>query len=154
MARSPDRGPVPMSLKLLSPVVAGALLALCASAVAQTLVPEPAAIEFGDVFEGETPHTTVVFTNKGEADFQIGQVRTTCGCTVATVTGPDGVDVPPKQLVANQPVLTLKPGQAMKVSVEVMTSGQHGSIEKSLQIFGPDPSNAALMVPVRARVSK
>src|SRR5690349_8482097 len=108
MACFPDGGPVPMSRMMLIPV-AGALLALTAAAAAQTLVPEPAAIEFGDVFEGETPHTTVVFTNKGQADFQIGQVRTTCGCTVATVSGPDGVDVPPKPLVANQPVLTLKP---------------------------------------------
>ena len=142
-----------MSLKLLFPV-ASALLALTLSAVGQTLVPEPAAIEFGDVFEGETPHTSVSFTNKGETDFPVGQVRTTCGCTVATVTGPDGVDVPPKPLVANQAVLTLKPGQSMKVGVEILTSGQHGAIEKGLQVYGIDPAAAPLLVPVRARVSK
>jgi hypothetical protein len=142
-----------MSLKLLFPV-AGALLGLTLSAAGQTLTAEPAAVEFGDVFEGEAPRTSVTFTNKGEADFAVGQVRTTCGCTVATVTGPDGVDVPPKPLVPNQPVLTLKPGQSMKVGVEVLTSGQHGAMEKGLQVYGMDAAAAPLLVPVRARVSK
>jgi hypothetical protein len=110
-------------------------------------------VEFGDVFEGEAPHTTVTFTNKGEADFAVREVRTTCGCTVATVKGPDGVDVPAKPHT-NQPVVTLKPGESIEVGVEMTTTGQHGAVEKSLQVHNIDPTVPLVSVPVRARVTK
>jgi len=142
-------------LRSLLPPVAGLLLAwLSPAALAQALVPEPAAVEFGDVFEGEAPRTTVVFTNKGEADFKIQQVRTSCGCTVATVAGPDGVEIAPKSAVPDQPILTLKPGEAMRVGVELNTANQHGAVEKSVQVYGMDPGMQPIQVPVRARVSK
>lgn len=121
---------------------------------AQGLQAEPAAIEFGDVFEGEAPHATVTFTNGGAADFKVQQVRTTCGCTVATVTGPDGVEVPAKPLQADQAILVLQPGQSMKVGVEMHTAGQHGAVEKGLQVHSLEPGSQPVNVPVRARVSK
>lgn len=123
-------------------------------ATAQGLQAEPAAVEFGDVFEGEAPHATVTFTNGGSAEFKVQQVRTTCGCTVATVTGPDGVEVPSKPLQADQPILVLQPGQSMKVGVEMHTTGQHGAVEKGLQVHSLEPGSQPINVPVRARVSK
>ncbi|MBM3984417.1 MAG: DUF1573 domain-containing protein [Planctomycetes bacterium] len=141
-----------------TPILAALGLAAALSgllpAAAQALLPEPAAVEFGDVFEGEGPHTTVTFTNKAQADFAVQRVATTCGCTAATVTGPDGVAVPAKPIVANQPVLVLKPGEAMSVGVELNTAGQHGSVEKSLDVFSMEPGIPPVHVPVRARVSK
>jgi hypothetical protein len=135
--------------------IAGVVLALFATAGthAQTLLPEPAVVDLGDVFEGEVPHTTVIFTNKGEADFRIKEVRTSCGCTVATVTGPDGVGISPKPL-SDQPILVLKPGETMQVGVELNTANQHGSVEKSVQVHNFDPTVPAVQVPVRARVTK
>ncbi len=142
--------------RTLIPAALGLTLALSAllPATAQALLPEPAAIEFGDVFEGEGPSTTVVFTNKAQADFAVQRVATTCGCTVATVTGPDGVAVPAKPVVANQPVLVLKPGEAMSVGVQLNTAGQHGAVEKGLDVFSIEPGMPPVHVPVRARVSK
>jgi|GEM_PF-2472322 len=135
--------------------LAGLALAIFATdgVRAQTLLPEPAVVDFGDVFEGEAPHTTVTFTNKGEADFRIREVRTSCGCTVATVAGPDGVAVPSKP-TSDQPILVLKSGESMKVGVEMNTTGQHGAVEKSLQVHNIEPTVPVVTVPVRARVSK
>ncbi len=143
-------------LRTLLPLVLGlaAALSVPGPAVAQALLPEPAAIEFGDVFEGEGPETTVTFTNKGQADFAVQRVSTTCGCTVVTVSGPDGVAVPAKPVVANQPVLVLRPGEVMSVGVQLNTAGQHGAVEKGMDVFSLEAGMPPVHVPVRARVSK
>jgi Protein of unknown function (DUF1573) len=142
-------------LRSLTPCLAGLLLAaLAPTAPAQALAPEPAVVEFGDVFEGEAPRTTVEFANKGEADLKIQQVRTSCGCTVATVAGPDGVEIAARSAVPDQPILTLKPGDTMKVGVELNTANQHGAVEKRVEVYFMDPGLQPIQVPVRARVSK
>ncbi len=140
---------------MLRTLLAGLALLFLATgdARAQTLTADPAVVEFGDVFEGEAPRTTVTFTNQGAADYRIREVRPTCGCTVATVTGPDGVNVPARP-TSNQPVLVLKPGESMKVGVELITANQRGAVEKSLQVHDIDPAQPVISVPVRARVSK
>jgi len=96
----------------------------------------------------------VVLKNTSETDWAVQQVRTSCGCTVATVHGPDGAEVPSRPSTSGLPVVTLKPGESMTVGVELVTANQHGSVEKQLQIYPLDTSLNTLNVPVRARVTK
>jgi hypothetical protein len=84
----------------------------------------------------------------------VQQVRTTCGCTVATVHGPDGAELPSRPQDPTHPMVTLKPGEAIEVDVELVTTNQHGAVEKGLQVFPVDPALTMVNVPVRARVSK
>lgn len=118
-----------------------------------TIVPTPAVVDFGDVFDGEILKQTVVFKNAGAADWPVQQVRTSCGCTVARLKGPDGAEIPnvPRP---GQALVTLGPGEEFEVGVEFSTANQHGSVEKSVQLFHLDPQVASLSIPVRARVTK
>jgi hypothetical protein len=125
-----------------------------AAASAASLVPEPAAVDLGDVFDGEPARAKVKFTNVSKADWAVAQVKTTCGCTVATVHGPDGAELPPRPVDPKLPMVTLKPGESLAVDVEMLTTNQHGAVEKGLQVFPVDPALPMVSVPVRARVSK
>jgi len=146
-----------MLFRVLRPLcVISALLGLGtpSQASAQGLVPKPAALDFGDVFDGELAKGEITLKNTGETDWAVQQVRTSCGCTVATVHGPDGAEVPSRPRTSGLPVVTLKPGEAMTVGVELVTANQHGSVEKQLQIYPIDSSLNTINVPVRARVTK
>ncbi len=119
-----------------------------------SLLAEPAIVDFGDVFDGEPARSTVKFTNTSKADWAVSKVATTCGCTVATVHGPDGAELPAHPVDPNFPMVTLKPGESLVVDVEMMTTNQHGAVEKGLQVYPVDPALTMVTVPVRARVSK
>jgi hypothetical protein len=116
--------------------------------------PSPAVVDFGDLFDGQPARTTVTFTNTSEADRALSQVKTSCGCTVATVHGPDGEAIPSKSANPQLPIVTLHPGQAIQVDVEMTTTNQRGSVEKQLQVYPMDSSLSMVQVPVRARVAK
>ncbi|MHC4845385.1 MAG: DUF1573 domain-containing protein [Planctomycetota bacterium] len=146
-----------MLFRLLRPLcVISALLGLgtVSQASAQSLVAKPAALDFGDIYDGEAAMGEVTLTNAGETDWAVQQVKTSCGCTVATVHGPDGAEVPSRPRTDRLPVVTLKPGESMTVGVELTTANQHGSVEKQLQIYPIDTSINTVNVPVRARVTK
>src|SRR5204863_3946554 len=89
-----------------------------------------------------------------DSDRGVAQVRTSCGCTVATVHGPDGADDSSKPLNPELPIITLHPGQAISVDVEMATSNQKGAVEKSITVESMDATLPAVQVPVRAHVSK
>src|SRR5262245_15491358 len=116
--------------------------------------PSPAVVDFGDVFDGQPARMTVTFTNNSDADRARSQVKTSCGCTVATVHGPDGEAIPSKSANPQLPIVTLHPGQAIQVDVEMATTNQRGSVEKQLQVYPMDTSLTMVQVPVRARVTK
>lgn len=125
-----------------------------APAPAPTLVAEPALIDFGDLFDGEPARSSVVFRNAGQTDWAVQQVKTTCGCTLATLHGPDGVQLPALPTQPGVPVVTLKPGESMSVGVELVTANAHGQVEKYVQVWPMDASGMMVQVPVRGRVSK
>src|SRR5262249_49929866 len=90
--------------------------------------PSPAVADFGDLFDGQPARSTVTFTNNSEVDRALQQVKTSCGCTVATVHGPDGATIPSKSANPELPIVTLKPGQAIQVDVEMATTNQRGAV--------------------------
>ena len=118
------------------------------------LQPSPEVVDFGDVFVGEPARGSVTLTNTSDGDRAVAQVHTSCGCTVATVHGPDGAEIPSKPTNPELPIVTLHPGQSIKVDVEMMTANARGAVEKQLQIEPMDASLPKLQVPVRARVSQ
>lgn len=123
----------------------------------QSMLPvsaDPPVLDFGDVLGGEPTRATVKITNVSEKPVPIKQVRTTCGCTVATVHGPDGTELPARPPQADMLVATLEPGQALTVDVVMQTANVQGSVEKQLQIYTGDDAAPTLQVPVRARISK
>lgn len=115
---------------------------------------EPAVVDFGDILAGEPARGTVKITNTSEKAVPVKQVKTSCGCTVATVHGPDGTELPAHPPQADMLVTTLEPGQALSVDVAMETATAQGAIEKQLQIYVGDASAPTLSVPVKARISK
>jgi hypothetical protein len=106
------------------------------------------------VLDGESTRATVRFTNVSGAELPVRQVRTTCGCTVATVHGPDGAELVARPAQADMMVTTLAPGESITVDVSMNTTNANGQVEKQIQLFITDPAVPTLQVPVRARVSR
>ena len=121
---------------------------------AVTIAAEPPVIDFGDILGGEAARATVKITNVSDKPVPVKQVKTSCGCTVATVHGPDGAELPARPAQADMLVATLEPGQALTVDVKMETANAQGSVEKSLQIYTGDSMSTPLSVPVKARISK
>jgi hypothetical protein len=115
---------------------------------------EPAVVDFGDVLGGEPTRATVKITNVSNSPVPVKQVKTSCGCTVATVHGPDGAELPARPPKPDMLVATLEPGQSLTVDVQMETATTQGLVEKHLQIYTSDGSAPLLQVPVKARVSK
>ncbi|MGQ0552032.1 MAG: hypothetical protein ACT4PU_02295 [Planctomycetota bacterium] len=152
-----------MFARLLLPLAA--LLAMAsASASAQHpvvppgelsgLTPEPAAVDLGDVYDGEPARGQVLFRNTSSTDWPVASVRTTCGCTLATVHGPDGAELPLRATQSGVPLVTLKPGEALTIDVEVTTANVRGAVEKHVEVAHLDPTHPIGRVPVKARISK
>jgi hypothetical protein len=145
----------------LSGPLAGLYVLLACTTFAQTtpkpalpVEAEPTVVDFGDVLDGESTRATVQFKNISDADLPVRQVRTTCGCTVATVHGPDGAELTARPASPDLMVTTLAPGEAISVDVSMDTSHASGTIEKQLQLFVTDQTTPTLQVPVRARVTR
>ncbi len=114
---------------------------------------KPDVIDFGDVFDGEELQDTIRFINDGDEDWPVQRVATSCGCTVATLLGPDGANIPnsPRPETA---LIILAPGEALTVEVHFNTAGQQGIVEKHVELVHIDPLVSPLKIPVKARVSR
>ena len=121
---------------------------------AVTIAADPPVVDFGDILGGEAARATVKITNVSDKPVPVRQVKTTCGCTVATVHGPDGAELPARPAKADMLVTTLEPGQALTVDVKMETANVQGAVEKSLQVYTSDATSTPLSVPVKARISK
>ena len=121
---------------------------------AVTIAADPPVVDFGDILGGEAARASVKITNVSDKPVPVKQVKTTCGCTVATVHGPDGTELPARPAKADMLVTTLEPGQSLTVDVKMETANAQGAVEKSLQVYTSDATSTPLSVPVKARISK
>ena len=121
---------------------------------AVTIAADPPVVDFGDILGGEAARASVKITNVSDKPVPVKQVKTTCGCTVATVHGPDGTELPARPAKADMLVTTLEPGQSLTVDVKMETANAQGAVEKSLQVYTSDAMSTPLSVPVKARISK
>ncbi len=146
-----------MITRFMAPALLLTLLSLAAPLHAQgvglAIEADPAVVDFGDAYEGEILKTMVTFTNTGTEPYPVQQVRTSCGCTVARLFGPEGEEIPNKPRTGIA-LINLEAGQAIEVEVEFTTAEQHGNVEKTVTLFHVEPGKPSVVVPVRARVTK
>lgn len=139
---------VPVLLACLSAPSAGQETARPAA-----LTPEPAAIDFGDAFQGEVLWKDVVFRNTGGVPWPLASVETTCGCTAASIEGPGGESFPTKTQNSD-PILVLAPGEAMTIKVKFDTTNKAGAVSQRMTVHSTQPGVASVEIPVSVRVSK
>ncbi len=92
-------------------------------------------------------------TNEADGDWPVARIQTSCGCTVAKVFGPDGLECPTRSR-NNEPIVVVPPGKAMTVKVDFNTSGKHGDVSQKIQVHNVDPEITAVEVPVHVRVNR
>ncbi len=86
---------------------------------------EPLEVRMGAVTQGETVAQTVSFRNIGTEPFEIGEVTSTCGCTVPE---------PDKNILA--------PGESGELTVQYHAGSDRGPVQQSVKIYekgNPEP---------------
>ncbi|MDA0196512.1 MAG: DUF1573 domain-containing protein [Bacteroidetes bacterium] len=104
-------------------------------AQAPKLTLENKVIEFGKANAGEPVIAEFSFTNSGQQDLNIRDVKTNCNCTKASVENS-----------------TIKPGEMGKVKVTFNTEGKKGIQHQQITIFSNDPRNSMQMIALRGSV--
>ena len=95
--------------------------AVAEPAVPTALVAEPAVIDFGTVFRGETLRHEVRLTNPGPGDIAIDRVRHSCSCTASSFEI-DGRRYEARELDAGRALGVLSPGESARLEVELETT--------------------------------
>lgn len=80
--------------------------------------------DFGKAFEGEKLKLSLSFKNTGKDVLEIKDVKTSCGCTVASLSS--------KKLI---------PGQNGKLDIEFDTSDRQGKMARTITLFSNDPKD-------------
>lgn len=96
---------------------------------------EPAEIDFGRIEQNQVREAEITIRNEGAAELKIGNVSTTCGCTVAE---------PESKILA--------PGAATKLKVTFSSQKFQGPQTKRIGITSNDPATPFVEVIVRADV--
>lgn len=93
--------------------------------------------DFGEVWHPEKPVMTLVVRNEGNAELNIKDVRTTCGCTAAS---PNRRKVPPD-------------GTA-EIRVEFDTTGKQDEVTSKVIVFVDDPRRDRVEMTIRGVVKR
>jgi hypothetical protein len=89
----------------------------------------------GVVEEGTVVKYRFVIVNRGQADLQVPQVKTSCGCSVARWEK------------------VIKPGQEGAIEAEMHTEFFRGPVSKYLTVFSNDPERPQVQLGITARVT-
>ncbi len=92
-------------------------------------------LDAGTVQEGESVEYLFVFSNNGDADLQIFDLQTSCGCTAAVVSAS-----------------TIKPGKEGSIKATLDTIRRPGPLEKTLAVISNDPLHPQKMLKIKATV--
>ncbi len=98
---------------------------------------EPANLDLGECYFGDSVSGDLVIINDGTEDLVIAEVKSTCGCTAAPLKESDKV---------------VPPGQRITVPVTMTPKGTASPLTKYLQIKTNDDTTANVSVPVQCRV--
>jgi uncharacterized cupredoxin-like copper-binding protein len=93
--------------------------------------------DFGTVQEGDVVNYTFNFVNKGNAELKIRDIKTSCGCTTALVSG---------NLV--------EPGKEGTLKVALDTKHRVGKMSRRITIYSNDATNPDLVLTIFADVQK
>lgn len=91
--------------------------------------------DFGVVTEGKVVDFTFDYTNAGKQDLEIKDVKTSCGCTAAVVSGKK-----------------LKPGEKGTLKVELDTSNRMGRMSRVITVTSNDPEQSTKILTIYAEV--
>jgi len=105
-------------------------------ALAPKLKFEKTVIEFGSVKEGEPVSAEFSFTNTGQSDLNIREVKTNCNCTKTSVESNN-----------------VKPGEMGKLFVTFNSDGRKGVQHQQITVFSNDPKGSMQMVALRGTVA-
>lgn len=111
-------------LGLMVPVAAGA----ASTPAAVSSGPQPrievaqALYDFGSVPQGPAITHTFTIKNVGQADLVIGQVQSTCGCTIAALAKK-----------------RLRPGESTQVAATFDTRHERGKASRQIDVYSNDP---------------
>lgn len=90
--------------------------------------------DFGRIIEGETVSYAFSFTNTGKSDLIIGEVSTSCGCTVPSY-----------------PKTPIRPGEKGVVKIAFNSNGKRGYQNKSIVVASNTQPNTTV-IRVKAQV--
>lgn len=95
---------------------------------APKLTPETLDYDFGAIVQGETVEYSFRFQNSGDEVLEIGQVRTSCGCTAALLSA-----------------RRLAPGEIGELKVRFNSQGFRGKIHKTITVDTNDPEQSSVI---------
>ena len=95
---------------------------------APKLTPETLNYDFGAIVQGETVEYSFRFQNSGDQVLEIGQVRTSCGCTAALLSA-----------------RRLAPGEIGELKVRFNSQGFRGKIHKTITVDTNDPEQPSVI---------
>lgn len=93
--------------------------------------------DFGTVKEGTVVSHTFKFVNKGKATLDISDIKTSCGCTVASVSS--------KQIA---------PGKDGTMKIDLDTKNRQGKMSRTITITSNDPEEPTKVITISADVNK
>ncbi len=103
---------------------------------APKLTPETLNYDFGAIVQGETVEYSFRFQNSGDHVLEIGQVRTSCGCTAALLSA-----------------RRLAPGEIGELKVRFNSQGFRGKIHKTITVDTNDPEQASVIFNLRGMIT-
>ncbi len=112
------------------------MAALTLAAAAQTLTFEKEVHDFGDLTDSDTVSTTIKYSNTGDQELVINNVRSRCGCTVG---------VPAKMILA--------PGEESTVKVSFVAKGKRGKQRKPIMFQSNDPEQRTQTIYITANIT-
>lgn len=93
------------------------------------------AIDFGKVDDVNYPTAKITFTNEGDGEFVIYEVKSSCSCTVGKLD---------KKNYA--------PGESGTLTIELKTAGREGKFGQTVTVISNDPAAPSRILSVRAEV--
>lgn len=93
--------------------------------------------DFGVVQEGKKVEYTFKFTNMGNGNLEIKDIKTSCGCTAALVSSEK-----------------LEPGQNGTLKIELDTTNRLGRMSRTITVTSNDPSEPQKILTIYAEVQK
>lgn len=93
--------------------------------------------DFGKVREGTTSLHEFIFKNQGTKQLNIGEITTSCGCTVSSIKKKN-----------------LAPGEETAISVKFDSKGYAGQTKQFVYVHTDDPANPVVKYVIKADVEK
>jgi hypothetical protein len=91
--------------------------------------------DFGNLVQGESRDHTFEVSNEGEGDLVVSDIRSTCGCTVATSMVQDDAG----EWVAYQKGAPIAPGKKLRVPTTLNTKDKQGRMNTAVNLMSNDP---------------